>query len=163
MESRQHYFDSIFHSAAVVGINTSAQIERGDRRTGPLHTVLAEEFRRTQLGTLHFPYLAGRGLSGTCTPRGRSPSTGRCSRTRSTGDGHHDGTSASSSRFVRPFGLDVPAAPKVVEELEATAALSAPAPDRGPAAGPVVRLALSPFAARAARGPPLPSETARRR
>ena len=149
VESRQHYFDSIFHSAAVVGINTSAQIEAAivDR---PVHTVLAEEFRRTQLGTLHFPYLVAEDFGHLYAARTLAEH-GALLEDSLDGDGHHERNERFLLRFVRPFGLDVPAAPKVVEELEATAALPAPAPDRGPAAGPVVRLALSPFAARAAR------------
>jgi hypothetical protein len=55
-ESRKNYFDSIYHSAAVVGINTSAQIESAVVGR-PVHTVLADEFKETQQGTLHFQYL----------------------------------------------------------------------------------------------------------
>ena len=55
-ESRNNYFDSIHHSSAVVGINTSAQIESAVVGR-PVHTVLAEEFAETQQGTLHFHYL----------------------------------------------------------------------------------------------------------
>ena len=51
-----NYFDSIYHSAAVVGINTSAQIESAIVGR-PVHTVLADEFQETQQGTLHFQYL----------------------------------------------------------------------------------------------------------
>ena len=54
--TRQHFYDSIFHSAAVVGINTTAQIESAIVGR-PVHTLLAKEFRDTQQGTLHFHYL----------------------------------------------------------------------------------------------------------
>jgi hypothetical protein len=148
-ESRQHYFDSIFHSAAVVGINTSAQIEAAivDR---PVHTILAEEFRRTQLGTLHFPYLIADDFGHVYAARTLAEHAALLDGSLR-GDDHHERNERFLGRFVRPFGLDVPAAPKVVAELEATVALPAPSPDHGPAAGPVVRLALAPFAARAAR------------
>src|SRR5439155_21965522 len=53
---RQNYFDSLYHSAAVVGINTSAQIEAAIVGR-PVHTILAEQYRETQNGTLHFHYL----------------------------------------------------------------------------------------------------------
>ena len=53
---RQDYFDSLYHSEAVVGINTTAMIEAAIvGRT--VHSVLAEEFKDTQGGTLHFRYL----------------------------------------------------------------------------------------------------------
>jgi hypothetical protein len=54
--TRNEYFDSIHHSVAVVGVNTTAQIESAivGRR---VFTVLAPEFRKTQEGTLHFRHL----------------------------------------------------------------------------------------------------------
>src|SRR6185312_3886935 len=148
-ESRNHYFDSIYHSAAVVGINTSAQIEAAivDRA---VHTILAEEFRRTQLGTLHFPYLIAEGFGHLYAARTLAEHAELLERSLD-GAGHHERNRRFLLRFVRPFGLDVAAAPKVVEELEAAAVLPVPGPDPGPAAGPAVRLALTPFAARAAR------------
>ncbi len=54
--SRRDYFDSIYHASAVVGINTTAQIESAIVGR-PVHTILAEEFSETQQGTLHFRYL----------------------------------------------------------------------------------------------------------
>ena len=53
---RQDYFDSLFHSEAVVGVNTTAMVEAAIQgRT--VHAVLADEFQDTQGGTLHFRYL----------------------------------------------------------------------------------------------------------
>jgi hypothetical protein len=148
-ESRDHYFDSIFHAAAVVGINTSAQIEAAivDR---PVHTILADEFRHTQLGTLHFPYLVAEGFGHLYVAQ-TLPEHAALLEGSLGGDDHHARNERFLLRFVRPFGLDIPAAPRVVEELEAAAALPAPAPEGGPVAGPIVRLALTPFSGRAAR------------
>jgi len=55
-ESRADYFDSMFHAAAVVGLNTSAMVESAivDR---PVFTILLPEFRQSQEGTFHFHYL----------------------------------------------------------------------------------------------------------
>jgi hypothetical protein len=55
-ESRADYFDSMFHAAAVVGLNTSALVESAivDR---PVFTILLPEFRDSQEGTFHFHYL----------------------------------------------------------------------------------------------------------
>jgi hypothetical protein len=143
--SRQNYFDSIYHSEAVVGINTSAQIESAIIGR-PVHTILAEEFRDTQQGTLHFQYLkadefghlyVGRTMEEHLDQleeslRGR-PDDGRNER--------------FLRRFVRPFGLDVAATPRYVEAIEELAARPAPARDRGPALAPLARLSLSPLAA----------------
>jgi hypothetical protein len=147
--SRQNYFDSIHHAAAVVGINTSAQIESAIVGR-PVHTVLADEFRDTQQGTLHFQYLkadefghlhVGRTMEEHLDQleeslRGRAD------------DGRND---RFLRTFVRPFGLDVAATPLYVEAIEELAARPAPKPDRGPAAGPLVRRALAPLAGLAGR------------
>jgi hypothetical protein len=55
-ESRNDYFDSLFYSAAVVGLNTSAFLEAAIVGR-PVYTVLLPEFRESQEDTLHFPYL----------------------------------------------------------------------------------------------------------
>jgi hypothetical protein len=132
--------------------STPAQIEAAivDR---PVHTILADEFRRTQLDTLHFPYLMAEGFGHLYVAQTLAEHAVLLEGSLGDDD-HHARNERFLLRFVRPFGLDVPAAPKVVEELEASAALP-PAPDRGPTAGPVVRLALTPLAARA-RGARLP-------
>jgi len=56
--SRADYFDSIHHCAAVMGINTTAQIESAIQGR-PVLTWLVPEFRDTQEGTLHFEYIGG--------------------------------------------------------------------------------------------------------
>jgi hypothetical protein len=55
-ESRAEYFDSMFHAAAVTGLNTSALVESAivDR---PVFTILLPEFHESQEGTFHFHYL----------------------------------------------------------------------------------------------------------
>ena len=55
-ESRADYFDSLYHAAAVVGLNTSALVEAAivDR---PVFTILLPEFRENQEGTFHFHHL----------------------------------------------------------------------------------------------------------
>jgi hypothetical protein len=55
-QSRAAYFDSLYHSAAVVGLNTSAFIEAGIVGREVL-AILPPRFRDNQEGTLHFRYL----------------------------------------------------------------------------------------------------------
>ncbi len=147
--SRRNYFDSIYHAAAVVGINTSAQIEAAIVGR-PVHTILADEFRETQQGTLHFQYLkadefghlyVGRTMAEHLEQLGESL-RGRADEERNR---------RFLQRFVRPFGPEVAATPLYVEALEELAARPAPSPDPGPASGPVVRSALRPVAALAGR------------
>jgi hypothetical protein len=147
--SRQNYFDSIYHSAAVVGINTSAQIE-GAVVGRPVHTVLAEEFEETQQGTLHFQYLRADDFGHLYVGRTMEEHLEQLedSLRGRRADGRNE---RFLRRFVRPFGLDVAATPRYVEAVEELAARAAPAPDRGPRLAAAVRLALRPLAARAGR------------
>ena len=55
-EARADYFDSLAHSACIVGINTSGLLEAGIVGKSVL-TVLDPDFAGTQAGTLHFQYL----------------------------------------------------------------------------------------------------------
>lgn len=55
-DAKCDYFDSLYYSAAVVGLNTSTFIEAGIVGQ-PVYTVLLPEFWENQEGTLHFPYL----------------------------------------------------------------------------------------------------------
>lgn len=123
-ERKADYFDSIHHCAAVVGINTSAQIESAIVGR-PVLTVLAPEFRETQEGTLHFEYLLSEGGAGLLyaarTPGEHVEQLGAVLRER-------DGFAARSDRFVetfvRPHGRDVAAAPRLVAAVEELAARS---------------------------------------
>ena len=58
--TRADYFDSIVHSAAVVGLNTSAFIEAGIVGR-PVLTIVVPEFRENQHGTVHFELPGRRG------------------------------------------------------------------------------------------------------
>lgn len=59
--TKAEYFDSMYYSIGVMGINTSALIESGILNKACL-TILADEFKTTQGGTLHFKYLVDGGL-----------------------------------------------------------------------------------------------------
>ncbi|MEW6319635.1 MAG: hypothetical protein AB1635_00950 [Acidobacteriota bacterium] len=55
-QNRDAFFDSIYYSAAVVGINTSAMIE-ATIIGRPVHSLMLGDFDQTQQGTIHFRYL----------------------------------------------------------------------------------------------------------
>ncbi|MGH8309773.1 MAG: hypothetical protein ACRETX_08265, partial [Steroidobacteraceae bacterium] len=104
-DNRADFYDSIHHSAAVVGINTSAMIEAAiiGRPVFSMHT---QEFSDTQEGTIHFHHLL--------------PENGGCVRIASTlGDhvrqlserlsdpeGAREEARRFVSHFIRPHGLD---------------------------------------------------------
>jgi hypothetical protein len=147
--ARANYFDSIFHSAAVVGINTSAQIESAIVGR-PVHTILADEFRQTQSGTLHFRYLVDDDFGHLRVAHTLAEHADQLER--SLRDGDPDGLNERFLlRFVRPFGLTTPATPLAVDAVEELAGRGRRAPDRGPVLAPVVRAALRPLAAREER------------
>ena len=143
-ESRKNYFDSIYHSAAVVGINTSAQIESAVVGR-PVHTVLADEFKETQQGTLHFQYLKDGHLWVGQTLDEHLDQLEESLRGRED-DGRNERFLLA---FVRPRGLEVAATPLYVETLEELGSEPRPEPERGPA--PLLRRALSPVAAAAGK------------
>jgi len=142
LHSRTDYFDTIHHSAAVVAVNTTAEIESAIIGRG-VYTLLAPAFRDTQAGTLHFDHL--RRVNGGLVHVAESYAQ------------HFDQVDAAlrDSRageercrrfveaFVRPYGLDVPATPKLVEALERLARESAPIPERAPQWAPLVQPGLA--------------------
>ena len=139
--SKSDYFDSIHHSAAVVGVNTSALIESAIVGRA-VHTYLAPEFRDTQEGMLHFQHLArsdGGVLRTAETPEEHVEQLAQALR--------GDDRSAQARRdfvrdFVRPLGLETPATPALVSAIEREARAPAPAPLRPSPAVRTLRLAL---------------------
>ncbi len=114
---RRDYFDSLYYSAAVVGINTSAQLEAGILNR-PVLTICAPEFAHAQAGTLHFRHIA--------------QSTGGLVQVAATLDEHVQqlsaalgdaSTAAAANRafvrwFIRPHGIDTPVAPLFVRAID---------------------------------------------
>ena len=139
--SKNGYFDSLYHAAAAVGVNTSAQIEAGIVGR-PVYSIRVPEYVDTQEGTLHFHYLLNEG--------------GGLLRIADTLETHADalasaldGGEADERRvrgfvqhFVRPFGLDVPATPLLADGIETLARMRKPAPRPCPPWLYPVRLAL---------------------
>ena len=138
--SRADYFDSMYHAAAVVGLNTSALIESAivDR---PVYTVLLPEFLDNQEGTLHFQYLLTVGEGFLHTSRSLEAHAAQLAAGLS-------GTAVKPNTpfvraFVRPAGLDVPSTPRFVEAVEDVALLTAERPVHVAAAARALAAGLS--------------------
>ena len=145
-EARAEYFDSMFHSAAVVGVNTSALIESGIVGR-PVYTVLTEDFAGQQDGTLHFQHLKnvnGGLLHVASTLHDHVTQLSEAVRQQPAAD---DRSRAFVQAFVRPFGLEVTAASRFVDAIETQGRAPAPSPVRAPLGGAVLRPLLAPFAA----------------
>jgi hypothetical protein len=129
-DSREDYFESLFFSSAVVGLNTSAFLEAAIVGK-PVHTILAPEFADNQQGTLHFHYLlrVGGGVLQTSTSFETHHAQLALALRASDGAGHPHPFVAE---FIRPHGLARPATPILCDALEAIAALPKPVPARTP-------------------------------
>jgi hypothetical protein len=125
--SRADYFDTLFHSAAVVGVNTSAFIEAGIVGREVL-AVLVPRFHDTQEGTEHFRYLMS--IGGGLLRIGRDREThlaqlGEALRRPPSAENPHR---VFLETFVRPKGLDHAATPDFVAAVEELAACRVDAP-----------------------------------
>ena len=132
-EARAGYFDSLAHSACVVGINTSGLIEAGIVGKSVL-TVLDPDFAGTQSGTLHFQYL--RWENGGLLRVADNLEAHLAQLEQALAHGPEDAGQIASfvERFCRPFGRDRDAAPLLAAGIEELARLGpAPAWHPGPA------------------------------
>jgi hypothetical protein len=111
-------YDTVHHSAAVVGLNTSAEIEAAIVGR-PVFTLIDSEAGGQQ-GTLHFHYLLR--SQGGHVELAEDFSQHRVQLSEAlAGSGDRSRIRAFVQRFVRPHGLDVPVAPLVADAIEALA------------------------------------------
>lgn len=116
-ESRQGYFDSMYYCNAVIGINTSAQVEAGVVGR-PVYTMLDPQFADTQTGTLHFHMLVEVNGGLLNIAENFDQHLSQLSEAFSHSESFSEKSQKFVEAFVRPYGLDVPATPKVVDAIE---------------------------------------------
>jgi hypothetical protein len=115
------YFDGLSHCAALVGINTSAMIEAAIAGK-PVHTIALPEWRAMQEDFLHFHYLLPE-RGGFLRKAGSL-----AEHVRLLAEDLRDPSAAEArgrafaENFLRPHGLAEPATPRLVAQLEQTAA-----------------------------------------
>jgi len=128
--ARSEYYDSMYHAHAVVGVNTSALIESGivGRLVFSFHV---PELAGTQEGTLHFRHLRRGGLLRLADHLDEHVAQLAASFASTEEDRAR--VRGFIELFVRPYGLDDPATPRVVRAIEEQGAVR-PAP-RGPSLG----------------------------
>ena len=143
--NRAGLFDSLFHSAAIVGINTSAMIEAAIVGR-PVLAIQAPEFAGTQEGTLHYRHLL--------------PENGGFLRVSSSFPDHlaqlsgvlHDPQASRDQldrfvrSFIRPCGRDIPATGVLADAIERYGRTPRRAPARDSMWTPVLRALLRPLA-----------------
>ena len=142
--SKEDYFDSLYHSAAVVGLLTSVFLEASILGK-PMHTIVLPEFVDRQSSLFHFSYLfsVGGGLV-------RSATTFDEHRAQIAESLHQPETPGRHARFVeafiRPHGLSRPATEAFVAGVEDFSRSPLPAPSVDPLWAPALRLVLRPVA-----------------
>lgn len=141
--NRTDYFDTLYHSGVVVGINTSAMIEAAILGK-PVHSISVDEFAGTQEGTLHFRYLLPEHGGFLWLANSLQEHIGHLGVT-VTGDYDRERTARFVASFLRPHGIDTPCTPILADAIEQVGRLDVPARGTGRTAA-LVRLALWPIA-----------------
>jgi hypothetical protein len=120
--AHQEYYDAIYHSAAVVGVNTSAMIEAAIVGRG-VHVLLSKHLRDGQEGRPHFDYLVSAGGGLLRTARTIPDHVEGLARAIQGEDGLEDRNRSERflRAFVRPRGLETPVTPLMVDALESLA------------------------------------------
>jgi hypothetical protein len=122
MNADQRLFDSLFHAAAAVGVNTSAMIEAAIVGR-PVYTIATPEYSGGQEATIHWWYLLV-DKGGVVQPsESFQDHVGQLAGALS----QHEAIAERSRRFlesfVRPRGLTVPAGGVMIEEIERAATI----------------------------------------
>jgi hypothetical protein len=144
-EAKAEYFDSLYHSEAVVGLNTSAFLEAAIAGKAVFAPLLPEHYEN-QEGTIHFHYLltAGGGLlhtARTLEEHGRQLNDALA-----TGATESHRSRRFVEAFVRPRGVSAAATPVFVEAVDALGALSV-VPETERLGARLIRAALAPVVA----------------
>ncbi len=147
-EARTDYFDSLFHSAAVVGLNTSAFLE-GAIAGRPVYATLLPEHRENQEGTIHFHYLLNVNGGLLHTSRTLSDHVQQLNAALQAPARQSERSRRFVEAFIRPRGVNVPASPVLAGEVEQLATIR-PAAVSDAIGSRLLRIGLRPAAALAA-------------
>ena len=116
-DAQDDYFDSLYHSHAVIGLVTSAFLEAAIVGRS-VHTLLLPEFEMYQEGVQHFRYLMEVEGGLLKVTRTFADHLSELSAVLARPVGRDEENARFMRAFVRPFGLDVAATPVFVEAVE---------------------------------------------
>jgi hypothetical protein len=139
-DARRAYFDSLYHSVAVVGINTSAMIEAAIVGR-PVLTIETPRFADTQAATIHFRYLKSESGGFLQTARSYEEHFRQLDAVVNEAPFDPGCVEPFIRSFVRPRGLDRDCVPIVADAIEEAGGIR-PAPARAS----LLRFALLPLA-----------------
>ena len=142
--SKEDYFDSLYHSGAVVGLLTSVFLEASILGK-PVHTIVLPEFIDRQSSLYHFSYLfsVGGGLVRAARDFDEHRTQLAASLAEAPNPHRHN---RFVEAFIRPHGIRRSATDSFVEAIEAFGRSPVAAPAREPRWAPVMRVALGPIA-----------------
>jgi hypothetical protein len=146
-QAKADYFDSLYYSAAVVGINTSAFIEAAVVGKPVLTVLLPEISAANQEGTLHFHYLLNVNGGLLRVSRSLDEHVPQLAAALTGPGGGDEKAERFVAGFVRPFGRDEAATPRFVAAVESAATLPAPVPERRGLTAWLAYALLFPYAA----------------
>jgi hypothetical protein len=141
---KMDFYDSMYYSAAIVGVNTSALIEAAIVGR-PVFTLLAPEFAHSQEGTLHFRHLLRVNGGPLSVARDLDEHMAQLRATLADGTDREERSRRFVEAFVRPQGIEKPSTPILVEAIEQLATESVPA-GRAPWWAGLCRVGLYPAA-----------------
>jgi hypothetical protein len=144
-DAKDDYFDSLYHSSAVVGLVTSAFLEAAIVGR-PVLTFTLPEYRMHQEEMIHFQYLMTVEGGLLHTAPDLDTHLGQLADAVSRGGARDERNRRFLSAFVRPGGLDVPATPvfaDALERLQREGTTPDPSLDRGAWMRPAVLAAAS--------------------
>ncbi|MEO5568222.1 MAG: hypothetical protein ABIR92_07005 [Gemmatimonadaceae bacterium] len=111
----QVLYETVYHSAAVVGLNTSAEIEAAIVGR-PVYTIVDPETTVGQEGTIHFRYLLSENGGPVTKAENFDQHRGHLEEAVE-GRFNAQGIRAFVQKFVRPQGIDVPVAPILADAI----------------------------------------------
>ena len=112
----QGFYEALHHSAAVVGLNTSAALEAAVAGR-PVFTILAGDAADGQASTLHFRYLLE--SEGGCVTLASTLAEHRIQLVAALDDpGRADRLRAFAASFLRPAGWNIPASRVLADAVE---------------------------------------------
>lgn len=127
--NRDAFFDSLYYSEAVVGINTSAMIEAAIVGR-PVLSILLPEFQASQERTLHFHYLLSDNGGFVRTASSLEEHTRQLAAVLRDPSAVRAEIDRFVSWFVRPHGAEKPSLPILVDAIERYGNTPAPAVQR---------------------------------
>ena len=116
-EGKSNFYDSIYHSFAVVGINTTALIESAIIGR-PVLTIVGSEFNNSQTETLHFHYLRQENGGFLCLAGDLDDHVRQLEEIVERGDQMKGQVDRFVGKFVRPHGIETGCVPILARSIE---------------------------------------------